>query len=59
MWSRKRIKKTKNKQKIINVVGGMENVILLGFCDVVMVWCKALRLGIVQDYSNRCIHLLL
>lgn len=30
-------KKTKNKHKIINRVGGMENVMLFGFCDVVMV----------------------
>jgi hypothetical protein len=30
-------KKIKNKHKVINVVGGMENVMLLGFCDVLMV----------------------
>ncbi len=30
-------KKTKNKHKIINGVVGMENVMLFGFCDVVMV----------------------
>jgi hypothetical protein len=30
-------KKTKNKHKIINVIGAMEKVMLLGFCDIVMV----------------------
>jgi hypothetical protein len=29
--------KNKEQPKKINVVGGMENVMLLGFCDVVMV----------------------
>jgi hypothetical protein len=27
--------------KIINVIEGLENVMVLGFCDV-MLWCKAL-----------------
>ncbi len=52
-------KKTKNKHKIINVVEGMENVVLLGFLDVLMWYDVKLEpLGVVQDYSRSCIHLL-
>jgi hypothetical protein len=49
-------KKTKNQHKAINVVGGMENVMLFGFYDVMM---QSSNFGNVQDYSNSCIRLLL
>jgi len=37
-------------------VGGMENVTVLGFCDVMM---QSSNLRNVQNYSNNYIHLLL
>ncbi len=36
----------------------MENVMLCEFCDVVVLWCRVITLGIFQQYSNSYIHLL-